>query len=87
MLVSNRHKPVNKPINKKTSLGPYLSKAQPPAIVNGMDNKVNAEYKLEVVARVRSNSLASGLKKTPNEKRVPVRMRETTMILKTITQP
>ena len=78
---------MNNPMIKKTSLGPYLSRAQPPAIVAKAHKTIYTENRLDVVARVRSNSLARGLKKIPNEKRVPIIIRVTIMVAKTITQP
>ena len=73
-LVSNRLKPVNKPIKKRTILGPYLSKAQPPKILNIDKSNIEAEKIAEVVARVKLNSLSMDLKKIPKEVLVPKRM-------------
>jgi len=73
-LVSNRLKPVNKPIKKSTILGPYLSTAQPPKILNIDKSNIETEKIAEVVARVKLNSLSMDLKKTPKEALVPKRM-------------
>jgi len=50
-------------------------------------NIINTENRLEVAARLRSNSLAMGLKKTPKEKRVPARAIDVIRVIKTITHP
>ena len=86
-LVSSRLKPVNKPMKKKTSLGPYRSRAQPPAKVTKAQKTIYTEKRLDVAARVRSNSFARGLKKTPNEKRVPEKINVIKPLTNTITQP
>ena len=86
-LTNNRLKPVNKPINKITSLGPYLSRAQPLTAIKIAQNIIFAEYKLEVAALVSSNSLARDLKNTPKERRIPPRVPAKTRQATTITQP
>jgi len=73
-LVSNKLKPVNKPIKKRTILGPYLSKAKPPKTLNTHKSSIEIEKTAEVVARLKSNSPAMDLKKTPKEVLVPKRI-------------
>jgi len=70
-LVSNRLKPINKPIKRIIILGPYLSEAQPPKIAKAQLSTIEIEKTPEVAARVKSNSLSMDVKKTPKEKRVP----------------
>ena len=86
-LVSIRLKPVKRPIKEKTSLGPYLSNAQPPAKVKNIHKIMNNEEMLEVAARVKSNSLVIDLKKTPNDSREPARTIDIKTRIKTMTQP
>ena len=86
-LVSNRLKPVNRPIKKRTSLGPYLSKAQPPRILDRGKSNMETEKIAEVVARVKLNSLSMDLKKTPKEVLAPNRMAWITKKTLTTTQP
>ena len=86
-LVSNRPKPVNKPIKRTTILGPYLSEAQPPKIANTQPSIVEVETTAEVATRVKLNSLAMDLKKTPKEKRIPVIVAPAIKKAATTTQP
>jgi len=85
--VSNRLRPVNKPIRRITILGPYLSKAQPPKIVNIPPSTIKIEKIEEVAARVKSNSPSMDLKKTPKERRIPQRVVPTIKRDTTTTQP
>ena len=86
-LVSNRLKPVNKPIKRITILGPYLSEAQPPKKAHILASIILVDRIVDVTVRVRSNSLAMDLKKTPKESCMP---RRTVPIIRkviTTTQP
>ena len=70
-LVSNRLKPVNRPIKRITILGPYLSKARPAKKEHTPASIILADKIVEVAARVKLNSLSMDLKKTPKEKCIP----------------
>ena len=63
-LVSNRLRPVNKPIRARTILGPYLSEAQPPKKAKTQPSTQVTESTPEVAVRLKPNSTASDLKKT-----------------------
>jgi len=62
-LVSNRLKPVNRPIERITIFGPYLSKAQPAKKADTPASSILVDTTAEVAARVKSNSLSIDLKK------------------------
>jgi hypothetical protein len=70
-LVSNRLKPVNRPIERITILGPYLSKAQPAKTADTPASSILTDKIAEVAARVKLNSLCMDLKKTPKENCIP----------------
>jgi hypothetical protein len=73
-LVNSKLRPANRPIRRITSLGPYLSEAQPPNIANPLLNTDFNEMIQEVAARVKWNSFSIDLKKTPNDEWIPRRM-------------
>ena len=64
-LVNNRLKPAHAPIRRRIALGPYLSSAQPQTKAKTQPNIKYAEYIDEVSARLKANSAAMDLKKTP----------------------
>ena len=63
--------PVNKPIKKRTGLGPYLSKAQPIKKADMPESILLTEKIEDVTARVRLYSLSIELKNTPKVKVTP----------------
>ena len=86
-LVSKRLRAIKKPIMKTIVLGPYLSKAQPLKGAAIEPSAMRAEKTAEVVARVKLNSFANDLKKTPNEVFVPITMAYITKSTINTTQP
>ena len=86
-LVSNKLTPASMPIKRITILGPYLSEAQPPQKAHILASIILVDRIVDVTARVRLNSLAMDLKKTPKESGMP---RRTVPIIRkviTTTQP
>ena len=73
-LVNTRLKPVNRPINESTSLGLYLSRAQPLKKANMPPSIRLVEVIAEVAARVKLNSLSIELKNRPKEEYTPDRV-------------
>ncbi len=57
-LVSNRLKPVKRPIERTTILGPYLSKAQPAKKAHTPARSILTDETAEVSARLRWNALS-----------------------------
>ena len=86
-LVNSRLKPVNSPISRTTILGPYLSKDQPPRKANTPPSIMLVDAIAEVAVRVRWNSPAMDLKKTPKEKCTPMRVVPMIKKAATTTQP
>ena len=82
-LVNTRPNPVNRPINESTSLGLYLSRAQPLKKANMPPNIRLVDVIAEVAVRVKLNSLSMDLKKRPKEEYTPDRV--SWMINKAIT--
>ena len=70
-LVSSRLKPVNRPINRTTTLGPYLSRAHPAIKEDAPARSIFTDTIAEVAALVKANSLAIDLKKMPKERCIP----------------
>jgi hypothetical protein len=85
--VSNRLKPVSKPMRNMTIREPYLSMSQPTRAAKAAESAMYEENIDDVVARFRENSAASDLKNTPNEFRVPTRMVAFTRKIATMIQP
>jgi len=86
-LVSNMLKQVVKPIRRMMIFGPYLSRAHPPKTRTTQPKPIVIEITVEVIVRLRLNSAAMDLKKTPKERFIPASVAPVTKKAITITHP